>query len=815
MAESLKPLEVFFRSKRYHQTPDWADKGGVPFLIGTAVTCDASGPVTIKGEMYLPVAGERYRLWGEWQDEPKYGGQSFRFYSYEIVVNNTVDGLADYLERFVDDLGPVRSRQIVEHFGPENCLKILRENPNAVMEVPGIGIKTATQIHEHFENYSCPVDPAAYASVYNLLAEFSPPKKIVLDIIYDFKSSALEIIRENPYILLSYAGLGWSKVDKVAIKKLKYDPKGIHRNRAAVLECMHRFSGEGDTYVKKVDLEIRMSRELKVSLKDFTLASLAKDNIINISSVYDNRGKEQPQIALSDFYWAEQEIAWRLKGLIQSWSNPDLVFNVDGLEEEQIDACQFIQNHGVCLLTGPPGTGKTVTICKVVDNLIDHGFNVRIVAPTGKAAKRASEVLEKWIPGNLIDCSTIHRALEPIPTSKPVGVPEEHAKFGRGRDRFGFTRNEEFPLECNAIIIDESSMVDVELMVCLLRAIQPGTWVIFVGDENQLPSVGPGACLRDMIAGGIPNFSLTKPRRNSGRITLACHAIKDGKVPEPASELNLEAGENWIHIEEKNPDKIAQIIVELFDCTNRDKFKELQVASPQNDDSPIACANLNKILSAKLNPGRSRFQEDGTASQLARYGPGDKVVRNKNGFVELMEEVPGEDKEEIYSDFYSDDENKTIYWNNKSYYITKTYIVNGDVGRIISIEKMGDKRYAIVQFENPDKLCRIVNSESHLSLAYAMTVHKMQGSGFPVVIAPLYDFYWNDISKSGLWCRELVYTLKSRAIELLITVGKLSSLASAVRNKTVHRRKTLLTDFIKKELSSYEQNSPNPNGDIL
>jgi ATP-dependent exoDNAse (exonuclease V) alpha subunit len=258
----------------------------------------------------------------------------------------------------------------------------------------------------------------------------------------------------------------------------------------------------------------------------------------------------------------------------------------------------------------------------------------------------------------------------------------------------------------------------------------------------------------------------------------------------PSEDFNLETGENWLHIEESDPHKIAQIIVDIHDNTTRDKMWDLQVISPQNDsDMAIACENLNQLLSRKLNPLRAKWAGHNEERVKGKFGPGDKVVRRKNGFVELMTPVDNAS----YS--FDESDEKTFTWRDRDYFLNKIHIVNGDIGHILDMNE-GKGGYIIVHFKNPDRLCKLSMAESHLQLAYCITCHIAQGSGYPVVIFPLHDsFYWRD--GSGLWNRELVYTMFSRVIDAGITVGNLSALKTAISRKTVNKRRTLLARFLK------------------
>jgi exodeoxyribonuclease V alpha subunit len=355
-------------------------------------------------------------------------------------------------------------------------------------------------------------------------------------------------------------------------------------------------------------------------------------------------------------------------------------------------------------------------------------------------------------------------------------------------------------------------MVDVSLGASLLRAVAPGTRVVFVGDPNQLPSVGPGSVLRDMIAAGVPTAMLTQIQRSAGRIVRACHAIKDGVEPRPSGEADIEGGENWIHLESDEPKEIVETIVNLHATVKTmDPLWDMQVVTPQKTRLPFACDNLNRRLSALLN--HLAAQEDaanGKAGEVSGevprdvqaegeegYGPpfrvGDKVVRTKNGIAdELM--VPGPT-----NGFITDEEDFRVDWNwdGKPWRLTETDVVNGDMGTVLDIVPGDKDAFVVVKFRLPDRLCRLPYGDCHLIPAYAMTAHKCQGSGFPYVIVPVHhSFYWDQKTQTGLFNRELLYTAISRSEKLLVTVGQASAIRAAIGRKTLHQRNTRLRELL-------------------
>jgi exodeoxyribonuclease V alpha subunit len=344
-------------------------------------------------------------------------------------------------------------------------------------------------------------------------------------------------------------------------------------------------------------------------------------------------------------------------------------------------------------------------------------------------------------------------------------------------------------------------MVDTLLFASLLDAIPAGTRLILVGDPNQLPSIGPGSVLRDLVASGVPVAALSQIQRNAGRIVRACHSILAGDTPEPSPKLDLDGAppENWLHFEIGDPAEIGKFIVQLHESAKAkkrfDPSWDIQVISPEKRKPGVGTNDLNRRLGDILNPYRamdpSPLTEDDCGKE-PEFKRGDKVIRVKNGLADMM--TPTED----------DDGDKTVInWDDALYFVSETDIVNGDMGTIRDIYEDRKRMYVIVQFRNPDKLCRLPYAECHLSPAYAVTCHKAQGSGFKYVIIPVHDsFYYDARSGQGLWNREMVYTLLSRAEMIAVTVGQMSAIRSAVGRKTVERRRTRLQSLVSSSFAS-------------
>lgn len=780
---AVKHIDVVLGRVMYHKVADWSTSG-IPYLIA------ATDQGVIKGNMYKPVQGESYRLYGDWDYDQQRGQNFFAFYSFEILMSRTVDGVLDYLDRYVPAFGRARARQFVDLYGVD-AVNVLRDDPSKILEIKGVPPTAVEQIERHFSEQN-DFRPEDYANLYSLLVDYRPPKSVVEAILADWGSSAVDVIKENPYILMGYPGLGWKTVDKIATEKIKYNKKGINRFKAAVMECLKRVEDEGHTYVERRFLDVKLQEIVGAGPVDAAIDALAEEDKVDVERTPDGK----VNIALVGTAKAERNAAALLRKLVESNSGVHFSYPTAGLEGEQVEAVEFLNAHPVAVLAGPPGTGKTFTSTNIIRSHIEHGRTVKVNAPTGRAAKRAAEVLASW--GIYADAETIHKTLGSVGSLDDVGVPEEHAKFNRGRSSREFAHAKGLFIEADDAFGDEWSMVGIRLFERYLRALAPGTRFLATGDPHQLQSVDCGAVLRDLIAGGVPTAMLTQPRRNSGAIVRACHAIKDGRMPTPSGgleDLDPAAGKNWVHIEEPDVAKIPDLVVWLHTQTQRDAFNDFQVISAENKRIPIGCANLNRLLSAHFNPRNHTGARE--EEEKPRYAVLDKVVRDKNGKVWELVDWSLDDE------FASEGEVQTATIGGRVYAIQKTPVVNGDIGQIVAMDvRFKGSKYILVRFKNPNRLCMLPAGDPKISLAYCVTCHKFQGCGSPVVVLPVHNsYFWDSRTDDGLWCRELVYTMFSRAEEVLITVGSLESIRTAIGRKTIDKRKTRLARYIREEFA--------------
>lgn len=403
------------------------------------------------------------------------------------------------------------------------------------------------------------------------------------------------------------------------------------------------------------------------------------------------------------------------------------------LTEQQLSAVEMMRRNRMGILVGGPGTGKTTTVKEILSWAQDQGMLVAQAAPTGKAAKRMTEATG-------YEAVTIHSLL---------GAYMDNGQFV-------FAANEDNPLFADFVILDELSMVTSELMADFLRAINPQkTKLLLVGDSGQLPSVGAGAVLRDLLASGtIPHVELTTIHRNSGDIVKACHQIAKGKAYTPSKILDPENGLNLRHVEAKNPDAILSaiktIVTERMPDRGFDPVWDCQCISPVNSKGQLSCDSINAMLQDVLNPNPDKKADPKKVEFRAK----DKVIQTKNTKIKLTD---GE----------------------------SSYIVNGDIGEVRDFER--GKSLAI-NFINPDRETLIPKGKNKLLLAYCLTCHRLQGSEAPVVVIPLHKSFGYFVNRS--W----IYTAISRAREICITVGEFSAVEQAIRRKEATNRKTMLRE---------------------
>ncbi len=691
--------------------------------------------VTAVGSLPYACQGERVQLSGEWVMHPDYG-QQLKVQTYQSVAPATVDGMEKYLASgLIKGVGSSTAKKLIAHFGMD-VLDIIQFNPDRLMEVPGIGPARAEMIVSSFAEQKEIRDVMIFLQSYGITTTYA------IKIYKLYGINAINIIQENPYRLADeVVGIGFKTADKVAQNMgIAFDSP--YRIASGTKYVLSQAVINGHTYLPKDILIHKASILLGVdeSLVDNAVVSLAIEQSVFVEEV-----EEITAVYLAPFYYAEVGVCKRLMDvsmvdmtcaltniddMIRTFQREQGIFLAPNQREGVIEAI----SNGVTVITGGPGTGKTTIINCIIKLLEQQGMTVVLAAPTGRAAKRMTETTG-------CEAKTIHRLLE-----------YSYAEEGQY-----FQKNEDDPILADAIIIDEMSMVDILLMNHLLKAILPGTRLILVGDVDQLPSVGPGNVLRDIISSGVIKVvRLTEIFRQAqeSMIVLNAHRINQGQLP----YLNARDGDFFFDKHESPRD----ILATLLDLTCRrlpmfadyHPLKDIQVLAPMRKGA-IGVNNLNMELQKALNS-----PSFGKAEKIFRdtlFREGDKVMQIKNNY--------------------------RTAWKRKADGIVMEEgegVFNGDMGSIQCIDD--EEQNMTIIFDDDKEVVRDFSQLDDVELAYAISIHKSQGSEFPVVIIPL---AWGP---PMLMTRNLLYTAVTRACEMVVIVGRERTIEAMVANNYIEKR---------------------------
>ena len=685
--------------------------------------------VTIIGNIINPTPGEIIKMKGEWGNHPTFGEQ-FKIVFCQTTTPASVHGIEKYLgSGLVRGIGPVMAKRIVKKF-KEKTLDVIEDEIDKLADVEGIGQKRIGMIRKAWE------EQKEIRAVMIFLQSHGVSSGYAAKIYKQYGNEAVKIVQENPYRLATdIFGIGFITADKIA-EKMGFAKDSALRAAAGILYVLHELTDEGHVYYPYEPLILKCKEMLDIDREIVVKAigTVAGDKQIVIEDINQDLVELQENnkaVYLTGYHIAEKNLAVRLQTLVNSsqairkinsekaieWVQEKLAIT---LADKQIEAVRRAAENKVMIITGGPGTGKTTIINAVLKIFSAIKTRIMLAGPTGRAAKRMSEATG-------YEAKTIHRMLE--------------YNMRKG----GFQKNEESPLDCDLLIVDEASMIDTLLMHHLLKAIPVTATFVMVGDVNQLPSVGAGSVLKDIIDSDIaPVVQLNEIFRQAkeSSIIVNAHKINEGIIPDLKS--TQEKLDDFYFIEQEEPEKALNMIVNLvreripkrfgFDSVN-----DIQVLTPMHRGI-VGAGNLNVELQKALNPG-----EDGVLRGGRLFRVSDKVMQIVNNY----------DKE----------------------------VYNGDIGRIASIDEEAKEVTVIVDGRN------IVYDYSDLDEivhAYAVSIHKSQGSEYPAVVIPILTQHY------VLLQRNLLYTGVTRGKKLVVIVGTKKAMAIAVKNNKTEKRYTLL-----------------------
>jgi exodeoxyribonuclease V alpha subunit len=703
----------------------------------TVIKLKLSSGSTVTAVGMLPplYVGENLSLTGQWVQHKEYGEQ-FQLETWQSHLPLTVTGIERYLASgLIKGVGPATAKKLVRKFKLET-LKVITETPDQLTMLPGITPQKAERIarglKEHHEIQQIMV----------FLQGLGIGPGFALKIYRTYRQAAVKIVSENPYRLADEVfGIGFKIADQIA-QKLGISPESPYRLRAGFRYLMNEYCNNGHIFGYENELMQLAEKELQVDtaqLGDQIEELIAKKELFRV------RVADRTVLYLGLFYYSEIGVAAKVQELLHMGLK---LINVDAerflikytaanqiqLAGRQQEAVRKAVESGLLVITGGPGTGKTTIIKAILELFKAAGLSFMLAAPTGRAAKRLSET-------TAVPAKTVHRLL---------GYGSSKAETGN----FQFNENE--PLKTDVLIVDEFSMVDLVLFYNLLKALTPGTRLILVGDVDQLPSVGPGAVLRDLIRSGVvPTVRLNEIFRQAKEswIVTNAHRINQGEFPQ------LQKTRDFFFLPEESPDRIVALLPELVKTRisgylSCDPIEDIQVLAPMRR-TITGVDNLNVCLQNALNPNVADVPELIVGQTVYRIG--DKVMQTRNDYQRL--------------------------------------VFNGDIGRIRELDP--EDRALVVGFQDSDGE-RLVEYQTEdleqLTLSYAITVHKSQGNEYPVVVIPVTTQHFLMLQ------RNLLYTAVTRAKKMVVLVGTKRAIAIAIKNNRIDERNSLLSERLRGEV---------------
>ena len=670
--------------------------------------------VTLVGNLLEVPAGSVLLCEGDWKVDKRYGSQ-FVAQTWEEVMPATLYGIEKYLgSGLVKGIGPKFAQLIVSRFGLDT-IEIIETDIKRLYEVPGIGRKRVEKIAESWEKQKDIKNVMLFLQGYGVSTAYAAK------IYRQYGKESIDTVKTNPYKLADDIwGIGFKTADTIA-SKMGYEKNDLRRLKSGVTYTLSHMAEEGNVYAEEEQL-VKSAIELldadEAPVRQAISEMLQSEDLI----------ADAEAIYMPPFYYAEVGTANRLNKLLDCVEGslfniiPDIsvISKQTGVEydEVQAEAIREAVSSKVMVLTGGPGTGKTTTTQGIIAALKAMGLRILLAAPTGRAAKRMSEATG-------MEAKTIHRLLEYNPKD-------------------GYKRNDDNPLEGDALIVDECSMIDLLLMNNLMKAIPAGMRLVLVGDIDQLPSVGAGNVLRDIIdSKRIPVIRLTRIFRQAqeSRIVMSAHAINKGVFPDTSNGKHTD----FFFIQQEEPEQAVDTIVKLVKERLPNAYKrptsDIQVLTPMQR-GVVGAANLNMALQTVLNPGQVSLNRSGYS-----FRQGDRVMQLRNNY----------DKE----------------------------VFNGDLGYIERVDM--EDRTLFVCFDGRT-VEYDVSELDELTLAYATTIHKSQGSEYPIVVMPVLMTHYVMLQ------RNLIYTGITRAKKICVLVGTKKALSFAIRNLSVLKRNTKLKE---------------------